>query len=115
MPWGSIREADFCAEIQHLICQERFGDSSDPETNMGVFSDAQYAMVEFARKYFRQSDGGERFGQLHKSTYVFFITFNAYNVLFCFLFLASGKAKTDKAGDPAEMIKFSKVVCTRAN
>lgn len=70
-------------------------------------------MVEFARKYFRHWGGGKRFEQLHTSTRDF-VKEEVIMQLFILSFhVVSEKSKKDKGGrDPAEMIKFSKVVCT---
>ncbi|KAI4902886.1 hypothetical protein NFI96_000218 [Prochilodus magdalenae] len=60
---------------------DEFGDFGNPEVEGSAFLDSQYNMVEFAKKYFRQSSGSKS---------------------------DSFRDKSKKGKDPAELVKFSK-------
>nr|XP_021331574.1 unconventional myosin-XV [Danio rerio] len=71
-------------ELDPSLESDGFGDFGDSEAEGNVVLDSQYNMVEFARKYFRTSDGSKSDSFRDKSK----------------------KGKGSK--DPAEMVKFNK-------
>ncbi|XP_072514080.1 unconventional myosin-XV [Salminus brasiliensis] len=70
-------------ELDPTLELDEFGDFGNPEVEGSVLLDSQYNMVEFAKKYFRQSNGSKSDSFRDKS-------------------------KKGKGRDPAEMVKFSK-------
>ncbi|KAL7852962.1 hypothetical protein SRHO_G00187470 [Serrasalmus rhombeus] len=70
-------------ELDPTLELDEFGDFGNPEVEGSVLLDSQYNMVEFAKKYFRQSNGSQSDSFRDKS-------------------------KKGKGRDPAEMVKFSK-------
>ncbi|KAA0722587.1 Unconventional myosin-XV [Triplophysa tibetana] len=78
---GSIAAAH---ELDPSLDSDGFGDFGSSDVEGNILLDSQYNMVEFARKYFRTSNGSKSDSFREKST----------------------KSKATK--DPAEMVKFSK-------
>ncbi|KAL7846059.1 hypothetical protein AOLI_G00242510 [Acnodon oligacanthus] len=70
-------------ELDPTLELDEFGDFGNPEVEGSVLLDSQYNMVEFGKKYFRQSNGSKSDSFRDKS-------------------------KKGKGRDPAEMVKFSK-------
>ncbi|XP_066511963.1 unconventional myosin-XV [Hoplias malabaricus] len=68
-------------ELDPTLELDEFGDFGNPDVEGSVFLDSQYNMVEFAKKYFRQSNGSKS---------------------------DSFRNKSKKGKDPAEMIIFCK-------